>query len=89
MLITKQYDFGYTFGAQEPLGTAPRVPKDFSKAEVDNWLKGYNKSIYDRSISNSVSNSQHFGAWCGKVKTLSSPINLQKDAGVIPTRTKH
>ena len=57
MIITKQYDFGYSFGAAEPSGTPPRIPKELQGAEIDNWIKGYNQAVHDRSISNSIRRS--------------------------------
>ena len=50
MIITKQYDLGYSFASEEPQGTPPRIPKNLTGGEVVNWIKGHNQGIHDRSI---------------------------------------
>ena len=50
MIITKQYDFGYSFASEEPKGTAPRIPKGLTGGEIGNWIKGFNQARHDRSV---------------------------------------
>ena len=50
MIITKQYDFGYSFASEEPQGTAPRIPKGLTGGEIGNWIKGFNQARHDRSV---------------------------------------